>query len=456
MRDRLLALVALSSALQLPCAASAESSITFDLEGEARVRLEGIDGQFRANGAGGDHLLAFRTLVKAEAQIDDVALVVELQDSRNYLDDDQSPLSTGLINPLDILQAHLRIDDLPGLLGEGSQSQLQLGRQTVSIGSKRQLERPSFANVIKSYTGAHWTHSNPAGDQLHAVLVVPLDQRPDPRDKLDNNALDADVEQWNRRIWGAHYIKQAAFGTAGAPITGEIFVYGLSEVDTAAVPTPNRHYVWPGFRVSRAPSRGQVNFDFEGAYRFGTRHATSSPLDTTDLDVSATMLFARLGYTFDHDWVPNLALQAYHTSGDADPNDGKYGQFERLFGSRRTDLNNTSIYGPLTPANLNAFGARFEAEPDPAFDLRLTYSAAFLDSATDRWVVARLQDPTGQSGKFIGHALDSRFRYRPGPKGLTIEFGGSALLFGELAKSVPQGPQGSASLYGYSQVSWEF
>ena len=44
-------------------------------------------------------------------------------------------------------------------------------------------------------------------------------------------------------------------------------------------------------------------------------------------------------------WLnPNLAFQHYYTSGDDNPNDNRYDQFERLFGGRRTDLNNTSIH----------------------------------------------------------------------------------------------------------------
>jgi len=49
-----------------------------------------------------------------------------------------------------------RADNLPSVIDYDGTSHLTLGRQTVSIGSKRQIERVSYANVIKSYNGVHW------------------------------------------------------------------------------------------------------------------------------------------------------------------------------------------------------------------------------------------------------------------------------------------------------------
>ena len=192
---------------------------------------------------------------------------------------------------------------------------------------------------------------------------------------------------------------------------GEAFVYGLDERDTAGNPTPNRSYVAPGFRLYRSSKAGQWDVDLEAALRLGSRRATSDPDDTDDLNTEASTLFAALGYRFNAPWKPRFAAEYYYASGDADPDDDVFGQHERLFGARRSDLNNTSIHGPLTPANLSAPGWRMEVEPSERTDARVYYHAAFLASETDRWVIARLQDPTGQSGDFIGHTIDARARY---------------------------------------------
>ena len=102
------------------------------LSGETRVRYETLDGQFRAGREGSDQLLLFRSLLLAEADFGKVAIGAELQDSRTYLADDGTPLGSSIANPLDILQLYVRVDELPGVFGENSSSQLKVGRQTVS------------------------------------------------------------------------------------------------------------------------------------------------------------------------------------------------------------------------------------------------------------------------------------------------------------------------------------
>jgi len=446
----LLALVLLSYSDKTP----ADDFLT--ISGESRARFEVLDGQFRALRDGGDQVLLLRSLLKVETNNSGpVSVGLELQDSRGYLGDEGTPLSSSFVNPLDILQLYTRVEDLPKLLGPESGTSLKIGRQTVSITSKRQIERVSYANVIRAYTGAHLTSTNPEGDELHFFSVVPVARLPVLRSRIDNNEMVFDKEQWNRHIFGAHY-RKANLVRHIEGLAGELFVYGVKETDSADFPTPNRSYLAPGFRLHRAPKPGQWDLDIEGTYRFGERRSTSLPSDVQPLDVSATMLLARVGYTFDSAWKPGIALQYYSTSGDETPGDGRFDQFERLFGGRRTDLNNTSIYGPLTPANLNAVGIRFEMRPSERMHTRIIYSASYLDSATDRWVIARLRDPTGRSGKFIGHAIDTWTQYWIEPKSLRLEVGASALLFGEFARNVPGGPDGSRTLFGYTQLTFFF
>lgn len=450
LRDHLSALAAACLCLA-PGTAQAQESFT--LSGETRARYETLDGQFRAGGQGGDQIIAMRSLLKLEYARERFAAAVELQDSRAYLDDAGTPLSTSLVNPVDVLQAYVRFD-LPGP-AEFKDSRLILGRQTLSIGSRRVIERVEFANVIFSYTGAYWRGETVAGDELHLLAVAPVGRQPTSFDDLRDNSPSADEESWNRTFWGVHYRRADVLGGRLPDTWAEVFVYGLNERDTVDLPTPNRQYLQPGFRLYRSPKMGRADFDIEASVRRGTRRSTTSATDQRDLDVRASTLHAAVGFSPDHPWKPRLALDYDYASGDDEPTDGVYGQYERLFGSRRTDLGNTSLFGPWTPANLIAPGGRIEIAPHPQWDARISYKAGFLASPRDVWTVARLRDPTGASGRLIGHTVDTRARYRFQDRKLSAEIGASVFLPGEFAKSAPNSP-GETTLFGYVQLLRQF
>ena len=129
-----------------------------------------------------------------------IALGIELQDSRTYLGDDGTPLSSSYTNPLDVLQLYARADNLPSVIDEDATSYLTLGRQTLSIGSKGQIERVSYANLIKSHIGAHWVSHSGQGDQLHAIYVVSVNRRPSTQTNILDNELESDKEQWQQKV----------------------------------------------------------------------------------------------------------------------------------------------------------------------------------------------------------------------------------------------------------------
>ncbi|MCI5045607.1 MAG: alginate export family protein, partial [Aquisalinus sp.] len=108
-------------------------------------------------------------------------------------------------------------------------------------------------------------------------------------------------------------------------------------------------------------------------------------------------------------------------------------------------------------SNLSAPGARFSFDNrQKGLDGRIVYQAAYLAEAEDRFVVGRLQDPSGVSGKFLGHTLDARVRKWLVEDNLRLEVGASALFFGEYLKNVPDGPDGSRTLFGYTQLTASF
>lgn len=424
------------------------------LSGESRIRYETLGEQYRAGGSGGDQALALRTLVKAEADAGWVEFGAELQDARTYLDDAGTPLSTSFVNSFELLQAYVRVE-VPHA-GAEAQSALTLGRQTLDIGSRRFVERNSFRNTINAYTGAYWRTDWDAGHELHAFYVSPVRKQPRGRGDLADNRVSGDEEEEGRRFWGLHYRRADAAAALGPDVWLEGFAYGLSERDTADLQTPDREVVEAGGRLFKAPEPGAWHFDLEAAYRAGERSATSSPGDPVTLDVAAHTVHASVGYSFEDAWSTRLTADYDRASGDDDPNDLSFEQYERFFGTRRGDLGNTSLHGPLTRANISAPGGRVEIKPAARTDARLAYKAAFLASDTDVWTQARLRDPSGASGDFIGHALDARLRHWLKPGQLRAEIGGSVLFKGEFAQDAPGAPDTGDTVFGYAQLTATF
>ena len=443
---------AAAAVLAVACGSAAAE---WQVDGELRARYESLDGQFRRGFEGSDQAIFTRALFKAEYDFGRLAIAGEMQDSRAFVDDEGTPLSGSFVNTADVLQAYVAVKS-GGFLGAGSTGRTTLGRQTISIGSKRQVERVSYANVIRTFTGLYHLSENARGDELHMFAAVPVARLTEGAEGARKNEFEADEEEWSRKFFGIHYRRADAFPAIASDITAELFAYGLFEDDAEDFEGPNRQYVYPGFRLYRPKRLSHWDLDLEPSVRFGTRRATSAPGDETELDVFATRVIAIAGYTFDLPWQPRLAAEWFWASGDEDPSDDNFERYERLFGSRRTDLNNTSLHGPLTYSNLDAPGARLEVKPNDVTDARVAWSVAHLASETDQFQIARLQDPTGESGSFMGHTIDVRTRYLPKRQPIVYEAGGSVFLFGEFTENVPDRPDGSRTLFGYIQATLTF
>ena len=104
---------------------------------------------------------------------------------------------------------------------------------------------------------------------------------------------------------------------------------------------------------------------------------------------------------------------------------------------------------------LRAPGGRVEIAPSPNWDARLAYKAGYLAEARDVWTIARVRDPAGRSGRFVGHTLDLRARYRFKDPDLSAEVGGSVFVPGAFALAAPDSP-GKTTVFGYVQILRRF
>lgn len=446
----------LTSSAFVSLSSHADSESPFSINGNFRARFEHLDGQFRNGYSGSDRLLLLRSLVHSKYTTDDYTFGLELHDNRAYLSDDQTPLSNGFVNATDILQAYVKFNDVPSLLGDG-QSQLVLGRQTITIGSRRMIQRINYAPVIRNFTGAYSLSKNANNDELHLLYVVPLDRRPSDRESVEDNKPKLDKEQWNRRFWGAHYRKNNALGSFLPNTWAEAFLYGFDETDFQDSSTLNRHTLSYGSRLYKKHKAQQWDYDLETIFTSGTRHQTANDNDTDDLDVDANLTVLRIGYTFDHKWNPNLAFQYLYASGDDSSTDNKFGRHEMLFGARRPDLNHTSMHGPLAHSNLSAPGFRFTLRPDAKWDAYIHYGYDRLATETGLFRIGKYRDETGQSGDFMGHNVDSRFRFWTPQKEWLYELGLSLFFPGEYVKNVRyEERETKRTTFVYAQVEFTF
>lgn len=425
------------------------------ISGEHRMRLEFLDGQFRPNRSRQDQALMLRTTLHAVAGDGPLRLGLELGDSRVYLDADDTPLGVADVNTADIVQAYLALgtDDL---LGSGASARLTLGRQVIHIGSGRQVFRPGFRNVIRPLTGVSLRLKTGRGDTLDAFYTVPVSTEPDDRGALGSLSHSFDKELWQQRFFGLHYRRADLFGVLFPDVWGEVYLYGFRQDDSEAAPTPNRRVTDIGGRLYRAPRAGEPDMDIEASWRFGSRTATSADDDTQPLDVKASLLFASVGYSWFGDSRPRLALEYFLTTGDDDPDDATSGRYERLFSARRRDMGNSGIFGPLNASNHQHIRLVGSIAPTPRTDYQLLYAATFLASRRDVWITTGLRDTSGASGAFIGHLMEGRVRHWLIRDSLRLEVGASLLVFGKFPKSVPGGPAGSRSLYGFGQLTFQF
>lgn len=424
----------------------------FHVEGQFRARNAYLTNAIRSGVRGDNRAISLRTTILLELRGDPfevpLRLGFELIDSRLYNDDSNLPLSTGMVNAVEPLQAYLRYDLGSVLPGEGF---VRAGRLTADFGSRRLVARNRFRNTINAFTGIEGEYEDSSGLRTHAIFASPIQRLPSGRDDLDDNEIRTDREHEQVLFWGVLVATPADTERLG--IETESYVFGLHEDDASDRATRDRELYTFGNRVFRKKARGELDFDLEMVYQFGrSRRGTGAgPL----LDHSAYFVHAALGYTFDHDWKPRLILQFDYASGDRNPNDGDNNQFDTLFGARRFEFGATGIFGPIARGNVCTPGLRFEVYPLQDVRMDFLYRAYWLADEKDAWTAARVQDANGSSSNFVGHLFEFRGRWEIVPKNIRLEAGAAALVRGSFARRAPGANAGEA-LMTYAHVVFSF
>ncbi|MET0375709.1 MAG: alginate export family protein [Rhizorhabdus sp.] len=438
MRGEWQTLVAGALCCSAPCAAQTVVPDGFTLSGTTRVRAEAIDGQARAGFNEADELLNLRTTLMAQYRDGPVRLVAELWDSRVYGDDRGTPVSTGEVNALELVQAFAEAK-LPGVLGEGSSATVQAGRFVMNLGSRRLVAADDYRNTTNGYTGIRADLGWRGGWAATLVYTLPQQRRPDDLPRLRRNAFAFDHEGFDLVLWGGLVSRARAVG----PVTVEGSFFHLGERDRPARPTRDRSLDTISVRLIRNPAASRIDGEVEVIVQRG--HASSgTAANATRQTVRAWFVHADAGYTFADPWKTRVSIEYDHASGDRAG--GAYERFDTLFGMRRADLAPAGLYNAILRSNVVTPGIRIESVPDKRTDFMVSLRPMWLAAREDAFSSTGVRDASGRSGNFAGTQFDGRIRHQP-LSWLRLELDAVLLAKGRFLRDAPNAPAGHWTRY---------
>ncbi len=415
-----------TAAAVLGCALPAQAQ-RITVSGTERIRVEAIDGQARAGFNADDQLVNFRTTLAASLDTGPVKLTAELWDSRVYGANRRTPVSTGEVNTLELVQVYATV---PIARGRDTAS-LQFGRFMLNLGSRRLIAADDYRNTTNGYTGARldWKRGPWAAT---AIYTLPQQRRPDDLDALLANLVAPDREGSDQVLWGGLASRSATIG----PVTVEASFFHLGERDRPGRPTRDRSMNSASVRLLRDPAPARLDGEVEVILQRGSASAgvaVTAPRQA----VRAWFVHADTGYTFAGGWKPRVSVEYDHASGDSPG--GRFGRFDTLFGMRRADLAPAGLYNAIARTNVISPGVRVEAVPDTRTDLFVAYKPMWLASRFDAFAATGVRDAAGRSGRFAGHQLDARVRHKL-RTWMTLELDAVLLAKGGFLRDAPNAP----------------
>ena len=417
----------------------------FSLSGHHRSRYESLSSQYRGGRNGSDQILVFRTTLHAQLKFDSLRFGAELLDSRARLDDAGTPLSTGIVNPAELLQAYgaLKLKDL---FQPGSESEIRAGRITMDLGKRRLVARNRYRNTINGFTGLDFQWQGKDKTKFRAFYVLPVQRRLSGAIRDQDARIDKEHEEVG--LWGLYFSP----GSTPWGDPAEIYLLGLNEDDAPGRATRNRDLYTGGIRLYRKASPGQFDYEIESMIQVGESRSSAATSNTQDLDHLAHFQHVELGYTFDTAWRPQILFQYDYASGDDDAGDGDNNRFDTLFGARRFDFGPTSIYGAFARSNISSPALRLRFRPASNLKSFIAVRGFWLASDDDAWTTARISNPPGSSDNYIASQFEIRVRWEVIPKNLRIETGYAHLFAGDLMDAADK----DDADYGYLQTVFWF
>src|SRR5690606_33119008 len=117
--------------------------------GPHRARYARLWNHHRPGLAGDDQALELRTALRASYELGRITLVGDLQDARAYLTDEQSGVSTAIVNTVELVQGYGAI----GKIDDERGTRVQAGQFLLELGSGRLIAAEQYRNVARGFVG---------------------------------------------------------------------------------------------------------------------------------------------------------------------------------------------------------------------------------------------------------------------------------------------------------------
>lgn len=410
----------------------------FDISGSMRLRYETVDGQVRPGFNASDELIDLRTIVTATYKSGGFRAGGEVYDSRSWLADRRTPISTNEVNAFELVQAWVGTN-MEHPFGAGTSLAVKVGRMQIDLGSRRLVAADDYRNTTNGFTGVR-ADVGLRSIKASLIYVLPQQRRPDDLSAILDNKIRFDHEGFDQVLWGGIASRPHAIGAA----TVDLAFFHFGERDAAERQTRDRSLNSTDARIFRDPKVGTADYELEGIYQWGHISSTLAP-GAARLPVSAWFGHARIGYSLAGAWKPHLSAEIDIASGDKPG--GTYTRFDSLFGMRRADLGPVGLYNVVARTNVLTPGVRLEATPSKRVDVMINYRALWLAEAADSFSGTGVRDVSGRAGRFAGHQIDARLRAWLVPSRLRFEIDGVWLAKGRFLQDAPNAPVDGESRY---------
>lgn len=422
----------------------------FDIRFTQVSRLEFLEGQYRRNYNGSsDQVLIYRSSIEGRYTLGSMEFSAELLDARQALADEGTPLTRRSVDAANLQQLFVTWRWPEAI--EAAQLDVNVGRQTLNLGSRRLISRSS-SNVPVSYTGAVANLQLDKGDKWTAFALVPVLNYPTSREDILDNSVAWDKESHGTRLTGV--FAQRPQNQLG--LRSEYYAFHLHEEDTDGEEVADLDITSIGTHFYSPVTLGKLDYDFEAVLQAGKSRASSAPSDVRDLSHRAHFYHLALGYSLEAPLNPHIQLLYDFASGDKNPNDGENNRFDTLYGARRSEFGPSSLYGPFSRANLSTLGLRFAVKPSEALEMTFTLRDFALASSRDEWTKSGWRDSSGRAGRDLGRHLETRVRWAAIPGNFAVDTGLVWLQTGDFAREVSLDSTPSLTRYAYLQTTVTF